>query len=127
MSNVDQKLDEIALKQMVWKNQKLLTACLLIAEKALEQGTFWPDSLVFYFLLIDDDRNCIGSAWRLVTKTLGIIEKTGDFRRSMTKGQNGRMIFRYRLINEGMARAFLKRYNLDKQKGLAHPQLLLGI
>jgi hypothetical protein len=123
VSDVDAKLDDIALKQFAWKNQKLLTACLLIAHQALKTPIFWPDQLSFDFLLTDEDRNIIGSAWRMVTKSLGLIEKTGNWRRSKAEGVNGRNIFEYRLINRPMAEAFLKRYDLEKYRALMHPQL----
>jgi len=122
---VDQKLDEIALLQAVWKNQKLLTCCLLIAEKACEKTLFWPDEITFDFLLTDEDRNVIGSAWRLCAKTLGFVEKTGSFRRSKAKDSNGRTIFSYRLTERNIAMALLRRYDLEKYKALAHPQLNL--
>ncbi len=127
MNAVDEKLDEIALKQWAWKNQKLLTACLLIAEKAVQKVVFWPDDIGFDFLLSDDDRNVIGSAWRQCARNLGIIEKTGSFRRSKGDGANGRTIFQYRLLNKGVAMAFLNRYDKAKYLALAHPQLNLGI
>lgn len=124
---IDNKLDEVALFQMVWKNTKLLTCCLTIAEHALKAPPegFWPDEISFDFLLSEDDRNCIGSAWRLCAKSLGLIEKTGAFKRSTREGQNGRAIFQYRLINRNMAMAFLKRYNLQKFQTLSHLQLSL--
>ena len=99
----------------------------MIAEKALQRGVFWPDELVFDFLLTDDDRNCIGSAWRMCGKTLAIIEKTGSFRRSTGDNANGRTIFQYKLISRPLAEAFLKRYDAEKYKKLMHPQLGLGI
>lgn len=126
--SIDKKLDEIALKQLVWKNEKLLTACLTICEGALKSpGWFWPDEVTFDFLLTDEDRNCIGSAWRMCAKTLQIIEKTGEFKRSTREGQNGRVIFCYRLINQNIALAFMKRYNIQKYRDRQHPQLGLDL
>ncbi len=127
INTVDQKLDEIAMKQVIWKNHKLLTSCLLIAHKALEKEVFYPDVIVFDFLLTDEDRNVIGSAWRICSKTLGIIEKTGNFRRSKAEDANGRCIFEYKILGRPIARAFLKRYDIEKYKSLQHPQLQLGI
>jgi len=124
-SEVDKKLDQIALLQAVWKNQKLLTSCLLIANKACEKNVFWPDELNFDFLLTDDDRNVVGSAWRMCAKTLGIIEKTGSFKRSTSDSSHGRTIFQYKLIERNFALAFLRRYDLDKYRALCHPQLEL--
>lgn len=124
---VDKKLDEITLRQAVWKNSKLLASCLTIAQKAIETPIFWPDELTFDFLLTDKDRNIIGSSWRLCAKTLGIIEKTGLFKRSKGDSTNGRIIFQYRLIDRSIAMAFLKRHDVKKCVDIAHPQFALGI
>ena len=107
-SNIDAKLDEIALKQTVWKNEKMMSACVSIAKKAVELGTFWPDELKFE-TLGKDDRNLIGSAWRICIKTLGLIEKTGQFQRSKGGDANGRIIFQYRVVNLPLANSFIKR------------------
>lgn len=120
---IDKKLDDIALKQLTWKNQKMLTACLMIAEKAIARNVFWPDELIFDFLLSDEDRNLIGSAWRLCSKTIAIIEKTGSWRRSKVENRNGGNIFEYRLVNRSVAMAFLRRYDVKKHEELSHPQL----
>jgi hypothetical protein len=120
---IDARLDDIALRQFVWKNQKLLTACLLIAHKALKDSIFWPDELVFDFLLTPEDRNVIGSAWRMCSRSLKIIEKTGQYRRSKGDDRNGGMIFCYRLLSRHVAEAFLKRYDLERYRALTHPQL----
>jgi hypothetical protein len=125
--NVDQHLDEIALRQFTWKNKKLLTSCLLIAKKASEKNdVFWPDEVTFDFLLTDDDRNVIGSAWRMVTK-MGLVEKTGNWRRSTFQASAGRTIFEYRCINNALARAFVKRYDVDSYRAMCTPQLNLGL
>lgn len=126
-NTIDTKLDDIALNQFIWKNKKLLTSCLLIAHKALEKNFFWPDELVFDFLLTEEDRNVIGSAWRMCSKSLGIIEKTGHFRRSKAEGVNGRTIFEYQLIDQGVARAFVRRYDIKRYESLIHPQLSLDL
>ena len=124
-SPIDKKLDDVALKQFVWKNQCLLAACLLIARKAIESPIFWPDEIKFPFLTSDDDRNLIGSAWRQCSKTLGIVEKTGLFRRSSSEDANGRTIFQYKLVDGPVAQAFLKRHGVEKTLADLNPQLSL--
>jgi len=125
MNPIDTKLDDVALKQFAWKNKRLLAACLVIAGKALESPVFWPDEISFDFLVSDDDRNLIGSAWRQCSKTLGIVEKTGQFKRSKGEDANGRTIFQYRTINAATAKAFLKRHNLGETVARLDPQMAL--
>ena len=119
----DEILNEVALKQAIWKNTKLLTACLTIAEKALKHGVFWPDEVDLACFLTENDRNVIGIAYRVCGNTLEIIEQTGQYRKSKATGANGRVIFQYRIINDAMAKAFLKRYDKAKYEALCHPQL----
>lgn len=117
--SADTKLDEVAIQQMLWKSPKLLAACLLIVERFVESPIVWPDEIDFSFLTSDDDRNIIGSAWRQCSRTLGIIEKTGQWRRSKGDRTNGRVVFEYRLIDLPVARAFLKRHG----KAVTSPQM----
>lgn len=123
--NTDTILDEVAINQFIWKSPRLLAACLTIAQKALESPVFWPDSVVFSFLVYDDDRNLIGSAWRQCANTLGIVEKTGQYRRSKGERTNGRIVFEYRIVDALVARAFLKRHGLAKIVASLEPQMAL--
>lgn len=123
--NTDTHLDEVAINQFIWKSPRLLASCLTIAQKALESPVFWPDSVDFSLLVSDDDRNLIGSSWRQCANTLGIVERTGQFRRSKGDVANGRIIFEYRLINAPVARAFLKRHNMEKAVVSLEPQMAL--
>ncbi len=120
--NVDQHLDDVALRQFTWKNKKLLTSCLLIAQKAAETTTFWPDDVVLDFLLTANDRNVIGSAYRMCTK-MGLIEKTGKWRRSTHEASAGRTIFEYRCVNHALAQAFVRRYDVQAYRTMCTPQL----
>lgn len=113
-STTDTKLDKVASLQFVWKSPRLLATCLTIAQKALESPVFYPDEVDFSFLVSDDDRSLIGTAWRQCANTLGIVEKTGAFKRSNAHRTNGRVIFEYRVVDAPVARAFLKRHGLDK-------------
>ncbi len=107
-SNTDQHLNEVALKQMTWKPGPLRDVACLIAEKvSVEPFTIWPDEIVLT-AINRDDRNCVGSAWRLLTKA-GVIKPTADFRRSTAETSRGRKIFRYELASLSLARTFLKR------------------
>jgi hypothetical protein len=126
-TDIDKKPDDVALKQFLFKNNKLLACCLVIAEKALQRGKFWPDEIPCEFLVSNEDRNCIGSAWRILSKTLPIIEKTGSYRRSHTKDANGRTIFEYVLIDQALAKTLLRRHDKAKCLMLCEPQLNLGL
>ena len=124
-TTTDTHLNEVAQKQFCWKSPRLLAACLVIAQKALESPVLWPDAVDMSFLVSDDDKNIIGSAWRQCANTLGIVEKTGAFRRSKGKEANGRVIFEYRLTQAPVARAFLKRHGLEKVLAGLEPQMEL--
>ena len=83
-----------------------------IVIEALNRSVFtsnglWPDD-VDVTAVAASDKNCVGSAWRLLTKA-GILEVTTDFRRSKAEGARGRKIFKYLNGSAGKARTFLKR------------------
>jgi hypothetical protein len=123
----DRILDEVALRQMVFKNRKMLACCLRIAKHSLDHLTFYPDELHFEFIVSDDDKNCIGSCWRILQKSIPMIEQTGANRRSIKDGQNGRRVFEYKLIDASLAKALLRRYDYDRTMQEVHPQLNLGL
>lgn len=107
-STTDQHLNEVALKQLTWKAGPLRDVACLIAEKVtVEPYTIWPDEIALASIN-SDDRNCVGSAWRLLTRA-GVIKPTSDFRRSTAETSRGRKIFRYDLASMALARTFLRR------------------
>lgn len=66
--------------------------------------TFWPDEIELHVAAADV--NCIGLAWRYLANH-GVIEKTGQFRRSQDDDANGRTVFQYRLLSVPLAKRFL--------------------
>lgn len=109
MNPVDATLDEVALRQLVWKPGPMRDTAIAICKSALADMSFafWPDEVLLPELQAAD-RNCIGSAFRLLTKA-GIIERLGSFRRSKAKGANGRTVFAYQLVSRAKAETFLRR------------------
>ena len=106
---VDAKLNEIALMQLTWKPGPMRNIACAIVRHAVNPDTaaIWPDEVNLPPVL-ELDKNCIGSAWRLLTKA-GILAPEADFRRSKAKEANGRKVFRYSLASARMAYTFLKR------------------
>ena len=108
---VDAHLDATVILQLTWKPSVLRNVACRIVRAMLDGGQFssglWPDQ-VDISDVGDDDRNTIGSAYRLLTKA-AIIEPTADFRRSKAKGARGRKVFKYVLGRRSRAETFLRR------------------
>lgn len=82
---------------------------IAIAARAIEEGdrVFWADAVDLKFVGAED-RNCIGMAWRRLVNA-GILKRMDLNRRSTNKASKGRIVFKYRLASEGLARTFLER------------------
>lgn len=132
---VDKKLDEVAIHQMLFKSDKMKAAVLTILYKAVRDGSFWADEVVFDFLG-PEDRNVIGTAFRILGEPaldesgkakgpgLSLIRRLrAENRRSKAKGRNGGVVFRYVLHSENAntARTLVRKYDLAKAKELAAP------
>ncbi|HYE29949.1 MAG TPA: hypothetical protein VEH27_00845 [Methylomirabilota bacterium] len=113
-AEVDQHLDDVAVNQLVWKPGVLRTIGVEIARHAVRRRVFWPDELDFS-KVAEADKNCIGIAYRLLSK-YEIITRNGNYRRSETGDSKGRTIFDYRIINDRLAQAFIDR-NTEKANG----------
>lgn len=136
---IQSKLDEVTIHQLLFKTDKMKALVLTILEEALRSGRFWPDEISIDFLG-KEDRNCVGTAYRILSPQkkddagkargpgIGIIAKTGQFRSSKAKGQNGCAIFEYMLIpsQRRAAWAFVSRHN-PKTARAAVDQVLPGI
>lgn len=109
MSNVATQEEAIAL-HLAYKPQDLRAAMLCVvglAISASEQGQpFWPDEQEFSSVPAQS-RNCIGNAFKVLFKA-GVIEQTGQWRKSRTPAQKGRRIWAWRMVSEAAASAFLK-------------------
>jgi hypothetical protein len=115
-SKADIELDDVAIKQLMWKPGPMRTAAVSIVRAALENRTFWPDTLGLEETIGSKDKNCIGSAFRILIKT-GIIRKTGDWRQSRQDDSRGRTVFEYTLSGSaGLARSFLRANDVEPPK-----------
>lgn len=103
---VDEHLDNVLLAQYTFKTEQLQAACICIAEVAAQNDSFWPDEVDFSMLAMED-RNVMGSAYRLLATKFKMIERTMTAKRSTTKNSNGHTIFQYRTLNRPLLRAFL--------------------
>jgi hypothetical protein len=112
----DQVLDGVALAQYFWKPGPLTTAAVEIVKAIMVEPFYiWPDEVKLE--QIDaDSRNCIGSAYRVLANR-GIIEATGEWRRSHADGRHGGKIFQYRISNVHFAQEFVRRNSPDTKIG----------
>ena len=80
-----------------------------IAQAALaaKHCNFWPADVDISDIALAD-RNCVGSAFRLLTKA-GIIERLLTFERSSRESSGGRTVFAYRLVSAKLASTFIQR------------------
>jgi hypothetical protein len=116
------ELDQIALKMFAFKNAQMKAAIYLILERALKHSTFWPDEISFD-VIAKEDSNCIGQAFRMLSHNLGLIKKTGRFRRSETKASKGRTVFEYGIENRRVAHTLLFRLNRKRVMEQSQPEL----
>ncbi len=107
LETVDAKLDDVAIKQLLWKPSQMRDVACSIVGSMLYHRVAYADE-VSLPALKKDDVNAVGSSWRNLTRT-GIVEKTGRFRRSKKEASNGRTVWEYRLMSERLAYTFLKR------------------
>ena len=106
---IDRHLDDVAIAQLTWKPGAITDISLKIVHSALANGTVWPDEINLS-AIPDSDRNCVGSAFRILSGTRAeILQKTGSHRRSQRKESAGRIIWEYRLASRARALTFIQR------------------
>jgi len=105
--NADEKLDEVLVAQLWWKPSQMRDVAVGIVESMLRLGVAYPDE-VSLPVLVKEDKNTIGSAWRSLRK-MGLVKETGVWRRSGTEAAHGRRIFQYAVASYPLARSFLAR------------------
>ena len=110
----DQHLDDVAVKQMMFKPGISRDIACRIVRAALTSGSFWPDEVNLDDVpsLTAADSGCRGIAWRNLTRA-GIITTTGHFRRSTAKGRHGSKVFQYAIASRALAQTFLRRNGDD--------------
>lgn len=105
MNPVDAYLDDKTLRQLTWKPTQCRDIAHAIVRRAVEgAGTLWPDEVELY--VNDDDKNCIGLAWRTLASN-GVIVATGSFRRSEHEARRGGKVFEYQLKSLALAKRWL--------------------
>lgn len=110
-SKAIEDLNEVAIKQLIWKPGPMRTAAVQIVNAAMDSGIVWPDQIDFSGVE-EQDKNCIGTAFRLLMKE-SIIMRTDRFRRSESGASKGRTIFGYRLLDPLKAATFLARHKSE--------------
>ena len=108
MSNPDTHLDNVALKQLVWKPSTVRNIAVGKAEKIiLPPFKLWPDQVPLD-AVSQEDRQVVGTAWRLLSKA-DVIKQTGNYRKSTASGRRSSSVFEYQLNSMNRAQTFLKR------------------
>lgn len=118
MNPVDAHLDDVTVKQLVWKPEPHRHIAGTIVRVALAGGGMvkvWPDQVELN--VATGDTNCIGTAWRYLAR-LGVLATTGDWRRSKSKTANGRKVFAYKLASVALAKRWLKANGLEQPAGM---------
>lgn len=122
--NADQKLDDVLIHQIAFKNPVARAIAAKVVYTALQEGEFTVDKIELAFVA-KEDKNVIGNIFRMLCSKLNIIMDTGRRCRSKTSASNGREIRVYRLSNGQKARAFLNANPCEECVIAIHPQLSL--
>ncbi|MGO9585117.1 MAG: hypothetical protein ACLP2Y_02755 [Limisphaerales bacterium] len=103
----EHQLDEVTIKQLVWKPGIVRNLAVDIVAKVLTAETVWPDEFS-HTDLPDTDRHVIGIAWRMLNRA-GVIQQTGNYRKSKSANRNGGAVFEYEVKSRTRAHTFLQR------------------
>lgn len=96
----------VAALQMAFKPGAVRNTMLDVAEQLLSDRIKWGDE--FELTPGPDDRNCIGTAFKQLMG-IGVLTRMEQHRRSKREGQKGRLVWKYRLASEPLARCFMAR------------------
>ena len=124
----DNHLKDVALVQHLFKGAKVQAVAVAIGNAFADAPgeSIWADDIGLPEL-DDASKNCIGTAWKQLArwKIIQRLEGEFDHRRSTNPTSKGRTVWRYRLLDAKLLRAFL-RANGVEQKPVRHeqPQLL---
>lgn len=122
MNNPETHLDSVALKQLTWKPSAIRDVAVGIVEKIiLPPFKLWPDQ-VSLAAALQEDRQAVGTAWRLLSKA-EIIQQTGNYRRSTAAGRRGSSVFEYQLRSMNRAKTFLRRNGVTPKVAELQPDL----
>jgi hypothetical protein len=104
---INTHLEVVKDRQIAFKSPTIQRLACRIVRAAVTGGYVWPDQ-VSHDDIPAQDRNCIGSTYRLLCN-VGIIQRQPHFRRSEADDSKGRTIFQYALLDRQLGRAFLRR------------------
>ena len=111
---VDAALSRVLERQVSFKSGKLRMVCCEIVKTALQcngGGGVWPDHPHLIRLVSElggDDKNIVGSAWRLLGK-VRVLERGAGRRRSAAGPSKGREIAEWRVVSRKLAETFIAR------------------
>lgn len=111
---IDRHLDKTALTQIVFK-PSVMRSVMVLAVRYFLSGEEWPDCIPFQNIVGPNDKNCIGTALKVLAGR-GIIKRCegeSDHRRSRQDSRRGGVVWRYKILSPALARAFL-RANTEK-------------
>jgi len=100
--------------QAFWRPGALRLAMVEIVKALMRRDSF-PDQIDFT-KIANADRNAIGTAFRILMRR-GLIEPTGQWRRSQAHDRRGSKVFCYRVKNVNFASEFLRRFSPSTQIG----------
>lgn len=127
----DQHLKSVALSQFTFKGDKLRSVGVAIAKEFDHTATLgydikvWSDEVPLP-VLDNADKNCIGTAWKNLTRwnIITRLEGSDDHRRSKSKSRRGGVAWRYKLVSDKLLAAFLRANHVEPEPP-KHQQLPL--
>ena len=102
------ELDDALIRQLSFKPGMMRDISVAIIEYLIDKGHAWSDEVDLSFVQSKADKNCIGGAWRRL-RTLGLLVRTPQFRRSKSPKARGRTVFSWTVRNHRLAETFLAR------------------
>lgn len=121
-AKADGELYTVAAKQIAFKPGVVTNIMLDIVTQLVADRIKWGDEMELPTHGTPDS-NCVGTAFKLVMRA-GLVTRMEQHRRSIRAGQKGRLVWKYRLNSEPLARTFLGRHHRTSQtKG--QPELKL--
>jgi hypothetical protein len=122
MSTQDNHLDTVALSQLLWKPSAFRNIAVSIVSKIiLPPFRVWPDQIPLT-RLSQEDRQAVGTAWRLLSKA-EVIHQTGNYRKSTATGRRSSLVFEYELKSMNRAKTFLRRNEATPQTAETQAEL----
>lgn len=113
----EEALYKVAAQHVVFKAGKTTAVMVELVRQLVPDRLLWGDEFEFNVDRVHD-ANVIGTAFRLLLRAR-VIDRVSEYRPSTRKEQNGRLVWRYRIANLTLARAFLKRNAQQQEMELA--------